>query len=279
MLLDFKTVKFKSRFAFWMAMTRRPFFIIFCAMTCLPLLTIPAAAGEYWKKESASWKISCGVDKGSIVRKSGTTYVFKTSSNKCVSRGTYDQRAEISGLYLSASKKASYKFTATIQMETDSSEQFTVFQVHDGRGSCAPPLKIHWTRSNTLLFYSSHSLDKGAHDCVENEALVKQRYTGPRLRRDGTPYELTVVLDFDGSGGFAATVFVDNINSLSGFYTPPDDKRFFRSNRFWLKHGHYSKNAWPYTLTSSNITTYRKISGRATPATTSSSSPSETVDR
>jgi hypothetical protein len=226
-------------------------------------MSSPAVAEEYWKSVSAGWKISCGVDRGSIVRQSGTTYVFKTSSNKCSSRGTYSQRAELSGLYFSARNKVSYQFSSTVQIETKSREQFTIFQVHDGRGSCAPPLKLHWTRHDTLVFYSAYSLDKGAHDCVENASLVKQRYTGPRLKRDGTAYELKVVMDFDGIGGFHTTVFVNGRKSLSGTYTPPTDKRFFRSDKFWLKHGNYSKNAWPYTLTSTDIKVFRKMSPKS----------------
>lgn len=219
------------------------------------------ASENNWRPVSAGWKISCGVDRGSIVRKSSTSYVFKNSSNKCVSRGTYNQRAELSGLYFSAQQSVSYQFSATVQMETPTSEKFTVFQVHDGRGSCAPPLKIHWNPNNTLSFYSAYSLDKGAHDCVENVALVKQRYTGPRLRRDGTAYKLQVIMNFDGDGGFSVDVYIDDKKSLSGNYTPPNDRRFFRSNRFFFKHGIYSKNQFPYQFTSSDIATYRYVQG------------------
>lgn len=252
------------------------------ALCALILLWQPAAvqaSENNWRPVSAGWKISCGVDRGSIVRKSSTSYVFKNSSNKCVSRGTYNQRAELSGLYFSAQKSVSYQFAATVQMETATSEKFTIFQVHDGRGSCAPPLKIHWNPNNTLSFYSSYSLDKGAHDCVENAALVKQRYTGPRLRRDGTAYKLQVIMNFDGDGGFSADVYIDGKKSLSGNYTPPNDTRFFRSNRFYFKHGIYSKNQFPYQFISSDIATYRYVPKRMRSTTQSGTAGAGYSDR
>ncbi len=217
-------------------------------------LAFPAVAfaETKWRKVSPGWKISCGVDKGAIT-KSRKSYVFKTSNNKCSSRGTYTQRAELSGVYFSANDRISYLFSSTIQMKTNSTEPFTLFQIHDGRGSCAPPLKLHWQRSNGLSFYSSYSLDKGAHDCVENRSLVNSRYLGPKLRRDGTPYQIQIVMDFDGKGAFDVSVFLEGSHVLSGRYEPPADSRFFRSDRFWMKHGVYSKQKWFYEMTSSNI--------------------------
>ena len=68
------------------------------------------------------WRISCSVDKGSIVD-NYPNYIFKTSKNRC-SGGTYNQRAEIATRKaITLSTKAKYNFQ-TIFSITDGEKRF-----------------------------------------------------------------------------------------------------------------------------------------------------------
>lgn len=216
-----------------------------------------AVAQSKWRNVNMGWKISCGVDAGAIRRK-GRTYTFSTSNNLCESRGTFTQRAEIYGSDIKVNQPMNYLFSTTIQFKAPVNKDFTLFQIHDGRLSCAPPLKLDWRANNRMLFYSAYSLDKGVHDCVENRQMISAKYTGPHLKRDGTASELKVLLELDGAAGFRATVFVDNVKALSGQYEPPTDPRFFKSSKFYMKHGSYSRDAWRYQLTSTDIRVARQ---------------------
>lgn len=89
--------------------------------------------------------------------------------------------------------------------------------------------------------------------CVENLALMNARYTGPKLRRDGAPHKLQVMLRFGGTGDVDVQVYVDGAGVLGGRYQPSSDPRFVSSRRFYLKHGVYSRNAWPYEMVSQEM--------------------------
>ena len=88
--------------------------------------------------------------------------------------------------------------------------------------------------------------------------MVSARYTGPRLRRDGTVYKLQVRLQFDGAAGFTTTVFLDGRKVMSGAYSPPSDAKYFKSKRYYMKHGVYSRHMWAYEFTSNDVTVMRQ---------------------
>ncbi len=225
---------------------------------CLIALSpLTASAQGKWRSFNPGWKTSCGVDKGAIKRK-GKDYIFSTSTNQCISRGTFTQRAEIYGKNISVNKPMNYMFTSSIQLRAGTNQSFTMFQVHDGRGSCSPPLKLDWHSDNRLRFRSSYSLDKGVADCVYNNEMINARYTGPRLRRDGTVYKLQVLVQFNGKSGFNTTVFVDDKKVMSGTYRPPSDTKFFKSTRYYMKHGVYSRDMWKYQFVSSGVKVLRQ---------------------
>lgn len=216
-----------------------------------------AVAQSKWRKVNMGWKVSCGVDAGAI-KKKGKSYTFSTSSNHCKSRGTFTQRAEIYGSDIKVNQPMNYLFSTTLRFDSTVKKDFTLFQIHDGRLSCAPPLKLDWRADNRMGFYSSYSLDKGVHDCVENRKMISERFSGPRLKRDGTAYDLKILLEFDGASGFETTVFLDGVKVLSGEYDPPTDPRFFKSSKFYMKHGSYSRDVWSYRLTSTDISVFRQ---------------------
>lgn len=200
---------------------------------------------------AASWKTSCGVDSGSI-KKSGSTYTFRTSKNHCAG-GIFNQRAELTSSNISVGSKATYRFSTTLEMRSKSKEPFIVFQVHDGRNGCSPPLSLRWGSGGALSFDSDYTKGKGMSGCVENRSLRNAGYRGPSLKRDGTPYKLQVSLAFDGNGGFDVSASVNGKPSISGNYSPPEDPQFLRSKRFYMKHGVYSRNLFDYELKSTGV--------------------------
>jgi hypothetical protein len=212
---------------------------------------VPAVAQDSWRVARMGWEISCGVDRGSLERQQDR-YIFRTSSNRCQG-GIFAQRSEISSDHLSVNRPATYLFDTTLQMMTASDEPFVVFQIHDGRNGCAPPMSVRWQSNNTLSFDSDYTMDRGMDGCVQNNELMNARYSGPRLSRDGNPHLFRARITFDGQGGFDITIEVDGISALSGRYAPPDDARFIRSKRFYFKHGVYSQRVWPYELVSTGM--------------------------
>jgi len=91
------------------------------------------------------WDISCGVDAGAI-RRSGNVWTFRTSTNHC-ERGIFAQRAALSTEHVPPDHRGAYLFRSDITMTTSSDEPFDIFQIHDGRRGCAPPLKVSRSRS------------------------------------------------------------------------------------------------------------------------------------
>lgn len=138
-------------------------------------------------------------------------------------------------------------------MTTGSKEAFIIFQVHDGRFGCSPPMSLRWQGNGTLSFDSDYTKGKGMDGCIENRSLRNASFRGPPLRRDGTRYQLQVATAFDGEGSFDVSVTVDGRPVLSGTYSPPNEKRFLRSKRFYMKHGVYSRNRWDYELRSEQL--------------------------
>lgn len=113
------------------------------------------------RRVSLGWQTSCGVDPGPLSHSSGA-YVFHQSSNHC-SGGIFQQRSELNSGNISVTSRVSYVFDTTVSMKTSQSNDFILFQVHDGRRGCLP--------SNTLRFDGDYTRGKGIAGCVENRGL------------------------------------------------------------------------------------------------------------
>jgi hypothetical protein len=227
-------------------------------LLCLTLVALCSAspsAAQHWRAVNMNWRVSCAVDAGSLTQ-SRDTYVFRTSRNHC-SGGIFRQRSELTTDTISVTQPMRYMFETTLQMITASNEPFIVFQVHDGRDGCAPPVSVRWQANGTLSFDSDYTMGRGMDGCVPNNALRSAAYTGARLRRDGTPHHFRALFRFDGQGGFDIVIEADSRRALSGNYAPASNARFVRSQQFFFKHGVYSQNTWPYELTSSRMTMLR----------------------
>ena len=197
------------------------------------------------------WRISCSVDKGSIVG-NYPNYIFKTSKNNCKG-GVYNQRAEINTRKaLSLSTKAKYDFQTIFTFQDNSNnfftEKFDIFQIHDGRYGCAPPLKVNIQSNGLLRLYADYKTGPGEQcdrDVIKSSGLGKTQ-----IKRDGTEYKLNVWLNFDGKSGFEVDVYLDGKIELSGKYTPPNGNQYVASKYFYFKHGVYSANKFDYVLKS-----------------------------
>ena len=203
----------------------------------------------------ADWNTSCGVDPGSITR-DGNTWTFKTSKNKC-SGGIFNQRAEISTHKhkLPPNVQGKYEFETMFTFKDNSfmwTEGCDIFQIHDGRDGCAPPLKVGFLRDGTIRVVADYKTGPGE-SCIR-DVMFKTGYqtrgsdTTKLLRNGVTQYKLNVVLDFDGEGGFDVEVYLNDILEIKDQYTPPETG--YRSKHFFFKHGVYSKNIFDYKLIS-----------------------------
>lgn len=193
------------------------------------------------------WKISCSVDRGSITG-GGSNWVFKTSKNRCTG-GIFKQRAEItSNSALSISTKAKYNFQSIFTMKSSSNEKFDIFQIHDARDGCSPPLKVNVQSSGKIRLYSDYKTGPGERcerDVIQTTGLGKTS-----VKRDGTEYKLNVIVDFDGKSGFDVEVYIDDVLEVSGKYFPPEGSGYISSKFFYFKHGVYSRNMFDYELKS-----------------------------
>ncbi len=214
-----------------------------------------ALAQSNWRPVNLGWGVSCGADRGSITR-SRKVRVFRTSANHC-SGGIFNQRAEINTDNISINREITYLFETTVSFTSESNEPFVIFQIHDGRNGCSPPLSVRWQSNNTLSFDSDYTRDQGMDGCVQNREMRNARYSGPRLQRNGTPYQFRALLDFDGNGNFDVTIFIDGAAAISGHYQPSIDPGFVASSRFYMKHGVYSHFVWPYELRSEGMRVLR----------------------
>ena len=194
-----------------------------------------------------NWVVSCSVDSGSI-RSKGGEWVFTTSKNRCKG-GIYKQRAEINTKGALSTKKATqYRFQSYFRMTSDAIEKFDIFQIHDSRDGCAPPLKVNVQPSGRLKLYSDYKIGPGE-QCVRN--VMKSTGLGKtKVKRDGREYKLDVLLDFEGQGGFHVAVYIDDRFEVSGRYNPPKEKGYYISRYFYFKHGVYSQQIFDYLLTS-----------------------------
>lgn len=190
------------------------------------------------------WSISCSVDEGAITRK-GKVWRFSTSANRCPG-GSWKQRAELSTRHEKPNLKGAYLFTSHVAVTSRQPTRFDIFQIHDGRRSCAPPLKVTVLRSGQLELWSDVEFKNGS--CIYGK-LTKRPSSG-RMRFDGTEHELKILLNFDGKGGFDTTVWLDGKVEATGRYDQPTQANTFHSTKFYFKHGAYSQKMFNYVLTS-----------------------------
>lgn len=216
----------------------------FCCMVCLSFVTLGASVASAGPLDR--WHVSCSVDRGSILHR-GSDWIFRTSSNHCPG-GIFNQRAEISSDHINVSHRGNYLFETTIAMTTASTERFAVFQIHDGRMGCAPPLKLDVEPNGAISLTSDIKTGPGE-SCIRG-AISEQSRNGV-IRRDGTSHALRVLLEFDGTGSFTATVWVDGTAHLSGRYEIQTGQ--YRPESYYFKHGVYSLNMFDYELVSSGM--------------------------
>jgi hypothetical protein len=230
------------------------------AFTAVAIATI----GTQWSIGQAAegrpvflgWQTSCGVDAGAINHVKDT-YVFHNSSNHC-SGGIFHQRAELNSTNISVTSRITYVFETKMSMKTSGDNDFILFQVHDGRMGCSPPMSLRWTGGNTLRFDSDYTRGKGMGGCFENWGLRNAIYDGQTLKRDGTTYDLAVTVAFEGKGSFDVTVRIDGAVALSGKYEPSSDPQFLTSKRFFMKHGVYSQDRFEYEMRSTGMRVLRQ---------------------
>ncbi|MBB93771.1 MAG: hypothetical protein CML68_04080 [Rhodobacteraceae bacterium] len=223
---------------------KRPLLSLLAGAALLLSQSLPASANPL-----NTWQVSCAADPGSITRK-GKTWTFKTSTNHCPG-GVWKQRAEIYSDRVNPTHKGTYLFRSTVSMTAGTNEKFDIFQIHDGRHGCAPPLKVDVLPSGQIELTSD--LKTGPGESCERGALGRSARQGV-IRRDGTPQLLEVIIDFNGLGGFDAFVRVDGTLQVSGSYMPPTGAQYFQSKFFYFKHGVYSQRMFPYVLTSEGMT-------------------------
>lgn len=207
------------------------------------------------------WKVSCAVDKGSQT-KSGNVLTFKTSKNRCKG-GTFSQRSEIKSNHISPKHKGTYEFRSTIAFKSSAFEKFDIFQIHDSRSGCAPPLKLTVLKDASLTFISHYqtSDDKTAANKkklkCDNVPSLTTKYSRQKLYKSGVAQDLIVRVAFNGDGGFKVSVFLDGKFQMEGAYTPSQAGDHYKSPHFYFKHGVYSKNMFDYTLTSADMKVVR----------------------
>ena len=197
------------------------------------------------------WRISCSADEGSVTD-NYPNYIFKTSKNNCKGLGTYNQRAEITTRKaITLSTKAKYNFQTLFSVEDSTEiyiEKFDIFQIHDGRNGCAPPLKVNIQSSGLLRLFADYKTGPGE-QCEKN--VIKSSGLGKtQIKRDGTEYKLNVLLNFDGKSGFDVDVYLNDKLEVSGKYAPPIGNNYVASKYFYFKHGVYSKNIFDYEMKS-----------------------------
>lgn len=215
---------------------------------CLAALAALWAAAPAAADALNSWKTSCSVDSGAITKK-GAVRTFRTSRNHCEG-GVFKQRSEIFSGHISPTTKGTWLFEANVAMTTASTQQFTLFQIHDARLGCAPPFSMDVTPDGRLLLKSDIKTGKGE-SCIRG--ALNDKLSKGRIRRDGTEQKLSVLIDFDGKGGFTVQVSIDGVAQVSGAYDPSRQPKEFLSKKFYLKHGVYSKNMFDYVMTSRDM--------------------------
>jgi len=233
---------------------------------------VVVANPAYSQKKITGWSISCGVDKGAM-KKTGNSYLFRPSSNKCDGDTPWGwkQRTEISSKQYKPTLRGTYLFETTLALKSSSTQRFDVFQMHDGRQACAPPLKVEWSANNRLSLVGGYKVQgKGEDYCLENNITTKNVQNAP-LRRDGREYLFQVLITFDGSGAFIVSVSIDGNKAVEGRYGPNLRLKNARSvtgikmnapvfempKKYYFKHGVYSQKAFNFELRSDDLSMQR----------------------
>jgi len=135
-----------------------------------------------------------------------------------------------------------------VALSSPSTQKFGIFQIHDGRYGCAPPLKLEVLPSGHLVLESDYKIGSApGNNCRHNLGISKGR-SAARLPRDGSEHKLDVTVAFDGQGGFSVWVALDGRAQIKGRYEHAAG--YFKSKFFYFKHGVYSQHMFPYELRS-----------------------------
>ncbi|MBV7410442.1 hypothetical protein [Maritimibacter sp. DP1N21-5] len=221
----------------------------FVVLTLVLLATVSARSAE--ANPLDRWRVSCGADAGSISG-SGGNWTFRTSSNHC-DGGIFKQRAEIASDKIAPSHRGTYRFSTTLSLASPSSETLTLFQIHDGRLGCGPPLMVRLGADNRLFVTGDYKIGTQPGENCVRDVLSSTGKSSARLPRDGSAHDFAVILDFDGQSGFRVFFYLDGALQLSGQYRVSDDPRLFRSQHFYFKHGVYSQDVVPYEMSSRGL--------------------------
>ena len=234
----------------------------FIRFLLVSLLCLSAAqsvsAAEKWRVVSMQWEPTCAGFGSGMLEWSRKLTTFRASQKHC-SNASSRQHNRLRTAPFPASRAVTYMFESNISFQSTSRQSFVLFQVHAGRatGDCAPPMSLRWQGNNTFSFDSDYNSRAETDRCVENRQMRNARYSGPRLRRDGTEYKLQVRLDFDGKGGFRARVLVDGAAVLEGTFGRPANLPFAVPREFRFNHGVFSNRVWPFEMQSRNMRVLR----------------------
>lgn len=222
---------------------------------CLPLLIAACQPNETQSAGSLNnWQVSCGADPGSV-RRVGGAWEFRTSSNHCPG-GTFNQRAEINTGNFPTNRAGSFLFRSNVSISTPTSREFSIFSIHDGRDGCAPPLQL-FVQPNGRMYVATAVKTGAGESCVDGRL---GRVSPNIIRRDGSEQELEVLVNFDGNGGFDVTIMLDGKVQISGSYAAPESSNAIVSERFYFKHGLYSRTVFDYVMISRGVNVSRLAS-------------------
>ncbi|SLN28919.1 hypothetical protein [Pseudooctadecabacter jejudonensis] len=199
------------------------------------------------------WRLSCSPDAGSVRQVSGG-WDFSTGNNNRVG-GIFDQRAEIVSDNFPINRAGDYLFTTTIAMTSPVNREFSIFSIHDGRRGCAPPMQLFVQPDGRM--YVASAIKTGA-----GQSCIDQQLGGispDRILRNGTEQDLRILVQFDGAGGFGLTVWLDGEVQITGRYRPPSDPNALVTDRFFFKHGVYSRTVFDYLLQSRGMQVVRVL--------------------
>lgn len=216
--------------------------------------------GKNWNTGSSDqlpttwdWQVSCSVDSGAISFSKGEA-IFTQSKNRCGSVGPMAQRAEIKTKKIEITEPVQISFQTEFRYSTEQPNKFTIFQIHDGRNSCAPPFMVDVDGNGELDIKGGYQIEpwdgisEYVEKCVDTD-LNKQRFAGDHIvSREGGTHRLKVIIDFDGEGNFHALVLLDQQLVLSGKYETDEQYQVYQQQYF--KHGNYSRNLYDYKLVS-----------------------------
>lgn len=193
------------------------------------------------------WKVSCKADAGSIKRERGS-YTFTTSRNYCTG-GVWKQRAEIFTDPVKPNHKGTYVFSTRLKMQGQPGHLFSLFSVHDARQGCAPPFQL-MVRPNGRLWAASDIKTGAGESCIRGE--LGRGESKARLKMNGEPQDLKILIDFDGTGAFDMAVWLDDVVQISGRYQP-SPRATVTPEKYYFKHGVYSPEMFQYRLVSEGM--------------------------